>query len=36
MFIFQIADEGVEIVFVSSDRSPEDMYSYMKGRRKPR
>lgn len=24
-------NEGLEIVFVSSDRSPEDMVSYMKG-----
>jgi len=29
-FYEEISDSGVEIVFVSSDRSPDDMYSYMK------
>jgi nucleoredoxin len=27
----EVHDQGVEIVFVSSDRSPEDMVSYMQG-----
>merc|ERR1712080_393549 len=29
-FYDEVAESGVEIVFVSSDRSPEDMLSYMK------
>ncbi|XP_023340804.1 nucleoredoxin-like protein 2 isoform X1 [Eurytemora carolleeae] len=29
-FYEEVSDEGVEIVFVSSDRSKEDMLSYMK------
>ena len=29
-FYEEVADEGVEIIFVSSDRSPQDMVSYMK------
>eukprot|EP00095_Tigriopus_kingsejongensis_P011284 maker-scaffold14_size734282-snap-gene-2.20 protein:Tk11284 transcript:maker-scaffold14_size734282-snap-gene-2.20-mRNA-1 annotation:"nucleoredoxin-like protein 2" len=29
-FYDEVVDQGVEIIFVSSDKSPEDMVSYMK------